>query len=785
MTSEPPVAEGEAASAAEPGSDGDSNGQSAAKAIKKVAKLATGDKSKQPGSGSRRRRALARLAGGGKPPPSELDELLRVIKSYDPKADRQLIVRAFEKAGAAHQGQFRRSGEPFISHPLAVAMILADLGLAAPVIAAALLHDTVEDTGTGLEDLRAEFGDEIAMMVDGVTKLDRVGLGDASTAETVRKMVIAMAQDVSVLLIKLADRLHNMRTLRFMPLEKREQKAKETLEIYAPLAHRLAMNTMKWELEDLAFSTLHPKMYEEIDRLVRQRAPSRDQYLERIIEAVRDDLRSARIKATVTGRPKHYYSIYKKMIDRGRDFADIFDLIGVRILVDTVRDCYAALGLVHARWSPVPGRFKDYIAMPKFTTYQSLHTTVIGEEGKPVELQIRTHAMDHAANFGVAAHWRYKQREVGGLQGPDDKGWLRQLVEWQRETEDPGEFLETLRFDLRSAEVYVFTPKGDVISLPVGSTPVDFAYAVHTEVGNRCVGAFVNHKLASLESRLEHGDTVEILQSKAENAGPSRDWLEFVRSPRAKNKIRNWFARERRDEAIEKGKDLLAREMRRQGLPLQRVLGSVDLLPIVQDLHYPDVSSLYAAIGESRLSAQSVVGRIVEGFGGEEEAAEEVVEEVPPRQQRLRSGVNPGVRVKGAGDVWVKLARCCTPVPGDDIVGFVTRGSGVSIHRSDCGNLPVLRAESDRFVDVEWDPTGSSVFLVNIQVEALDRARLLSDVTRALSDEHVNILSASVTTTRDRIAFSRFSFELADAKHLTDLLNAVRRVEGVYDVYRI
>lgn len=733
----------------------------------------------------RRRRALARLAGGGKPVPSELDELLRVIKSYDPKADRQLIVRAYEKARAAHEGQTRLSGEPYVTHPLAVAMILADLGLSAPVVAAAILHDTVEDTDIRIDEIRTEFGDEIALMVDGVTKLDRVELGDATTAQTVRKMVIAMAQDVSVLLIKLADRLHNMRTLQYMSSEKREQKAQETLDIYAPLAHRLAMNTIKWELEDLAFAALHPKMYEEIDCLVKQRAPSRDQYLQQIIEAVSQDLRSAKIKATVTGRPKHYYSIYQKMVVRSRDFADIYDLIGVRVLVDTVRDCYAALGLVHARWSPVPGRFKDYIAMPKFTTYQSLHTTVIGEEGKPVELQIRTHAMDQAAQYGVAAHWRYKQAEVGGLHGPTDKGWLRQMVEWQRETEDPGEFLDALRFDLESGEIYVFTPKGEVISLPVGSTPIDFAYAVHTEVGNRCVGAFVNHKLASLESELEHGDSVEILLSKAENAGPSRDWLGLVKSQRAKNKIRNWFARERRDEAIEKGKDLLAREMRRQGLPLQRLLGSVDLLPMVQDLHFPDVSALYAAIGESRLSAQSVVSRIVEGLGGEEATADDIVEEIRPKSDRLRPGANPGVMVKGAGDVWVKLARCCTPVPGDDIVGFVTRGSGVSIHRSDCQNVLPLRANHDRFVEVEWAPTASSIFLVNIQVEALDRARLLSDVTRALSDEHVNILSASVTTTRDRIAISRFSFELADAKHLGALLRAVRHVEGVFDVYRV
>lgn len=743
------------------------------------------------GNATLRRRALARL-GGSRGNPPELDGVLRTLRQFHPKADRQVVIRAYEVAAESHQGQTRRSGDPYITHPVAVAEILADLGMTAPTLVAALLHDTVEDTSYSLEDLREEFGEEIARLVDGVTKLDRVKYGDSSTAETVRKMVVAMARDIRVLVIKLADRLHNMRTLKFMPPDKQEKKARETLEIYAPLAHRLGMNTMKWELEDLSFETLYPKMFDEIVRLVSSRQPSRDKYLARVIDAVEQDLRGAKVKAKVIGRPKHYYSIYQKMIVRGRDFADIYDLVGVRILVDSVRDCYAALGVVHSRWNPVPGRFKDYIAMPKFTMYQSLHTTVIGPEGKPVELQIRSYDMDRSAEFGVAAHWRYKQTDVAGKHGPDDMGWLRQLMEWQRETEDPEEFLDTLRYDLGTSEVYVFTPKGDVIALPVGSTSVDFAYAVHTEVGHRTVGARVNGNLVSLESTLDNGDVVEVFTSKSETAGPSHDWLSFAVSPRARNKIKSWFSKERREEAIDSGRDQLSRAMRKQGLPIQRLMTTADLLPIAQELRYADISTLYAAIGDGRISASAVVNRIVQALGGEEGTGDDIAEETTPASATAaataaaaRPASDPGIIVAGAQDVLVKLARCCTPVPGDEIVGFVTRGSGISVHRKTCVNVPSLSEDAARMVEVEWAPTANSVFLVNIQVEALDRARLLSDVTRALSDQHVNILSASVATSRDRIALSRFTFEMADPKHLGSLLNTVRGVEGVFDVYRV
>ena len=716
----------------------------------------------------------------------ELEPVLRTLRRYHPKADTRVVERAYEMADYLHRDQQRRSGEPYITHPIAVAGILADLGMPGPSLAAALLHDTVEDCGYSLDALREDFDDEIALLVDGVTKLDKVTYGEASAAETVRKMVVAMARDIRVLVIKLADRLHNMRTLQWLPEEKQQKKAKETLEIYAPLAHRLGMNAIKWELEDLSFATMYPKMYEEIVRLVGERAPSRDKYLDEVITDIEAQLKASKLKATVTGRPKHYYSVYQKMIVRGRDFNDIYDLVGVRILVDSVRDCYAVLGTIHAQWSPVPGRFKDFIAMPKFNMYQSLHTTVIGPDGKVVEVQIRTNEMHQSAELGVAAHWRYKQSDVGGKSGPDDFAWLRQLLDWQRETSDPGEFLDSLRYDLGAAEVYVFTPKGDVMALPTDSTPFDFAYAVHTEVGHRCVGARVNGKLVPLESSLASGDVVEIFTSKAEGAGPSRDWLGFVASPRAKTKIKAWFSKERRDEAIENGKDHIARAMRKRGLPLQRLMTNQALSSIAVDMNQPDVTALYAAVGEGRISANTIVQRLVEAAGGVDGAADDAAEAVTPRPGRRTSqSRDVGVIVKGVDDLWVKLARCCTPVPGDPIMGFVTRGSGVSVHREDCVNVPNLRLDPEREVEVEWAPSPSSVFLVNIQVEALDRSRLLADVTKALSDTHVNILSASVATTRDRIATSRFTFEMADPKHLGSALKAVRTVEGVYDAYRV
>jgi guanosine-3',5'-bis(diphosphate) 3'-pyrophosphohydrolase len=734
------------------------------------------------------RRRLARLGAprtGGVNP--VLEPLVKTVRTTHPKADIRLIERAYEVAARLHAGQSRRSGDPYITHPLAVATILAELGMPHDTICAALLHDTVEDTQYTIDQLRDEFGDHIAALVDGVTKLDKVKYGEAAQAETVRKMIVAMSHDIRVLVIKLADRLHNMRTLRYIPRAKQEQKSRETLEIFAPLAHRLGMNTLKWELEDLAFATLFPKRYDEIARLVSERAPRREMFLQEVIEDVHEDLKEAKIKAQVTGRPKHYYSVYQKMIARNVSFDDIYDLVGIRILVDSLRDCYAVLGTVHARWNPVPGRFKDYIAMPKFNMYQSLHTTVIGPEGKPVELQIRTWRMHNRAEYGVAAHWKYKEEMVGGG-GTSDMTWLRQLVDWQRETEDPAEFLDSLRFDLGGAEVYVFTPRGEVIALPQGSTPVDFAYAIHTEVGHRTIGARVNGRLVALESALNNGETVEIFTSKASDAGPSQDWLGFVKSARARNKIRHWFSKERREAAAETGKTAIARMMRKQNLPLQRLATAGALNAIATDLHYTDLSALYAAVGEGHVSAQSVVAKLVKSAGGVDGAQEDLAEAtLVTRAPRQPAPVgDSGVVVEGANDVWARLSKCCTPVPGDPISGFVTRGNGVSVHRNDCVNLEhLLQSQPERLVNVRWSPREGSQFLVAIQVEALDRTGLLSDVTRSISDQHVNILSATVTTTRDRVAFSKFTFEMGDPKHLGAVLRAVRSIDGVYDVYRV
>ena len=737
------------------------------------------------------RQRIARL-GSSRPQTPALDPLFRIIRANHAKADLGLIERAYRTAERLHAGQTRKSGDAYITHPLAVTTILAELGMTEATLCASLLHDTVEDTNYTLTQLTHEFGEEIALLVDGCTKLDKVKYGESAKSETIRKMVVAMSRDIRVLVIKLADRLHNMRTLHYLRPDKQSRIASETLEIFAPLAHRLGMNTIKWELEDLSFGTLFPKVYDEVVRLVAEAAPSRDQYLSRVIDQVQGDLRGAKIKASVTGRPKHYYSIYQKMVVRGRDFQEIYDLVGLRILVENSRDCYAALGVLHVRWNPLPGRFKDYIAMPKFNMYQSLHTTVLGPEGKPVELQIRTDDMHRRAEYGVAAHWKYKEGKGTGLpvKGADDAGeliWVRQLLDWQRETADPGEFLDSLRFEINTNEVYAFTPRGDVISLPQGSTPIDFAYAIHTEVGNKTIGARVNGRLVPLESVLANGDVVEIFTSKSENAGPSRDWMNFVRSPRARNKIRHYFTRERREESIETGKELLARQLRKGGLPLQRLLTLEHLTAVAGFFKLADVSALYAAVGEGTVGAQSVVNRLIAVEGGDETVAEEISEDrvVTGRRRRSSGAIDCGIRVIGASDLLVKLAKCCTPVPGDDILGFVTRGSGISVHRLDCSNAASLQAEPERLIPVEWAPNAKSSFLVAIQIEALDRNRLLSDITRALSDQHVNILSAGLTTSKDRICRAKFTFETADPTHLDHVLRAVRGVPAVYEAYRI
>ena len=738
-------------------------------------------------------------------PLNPLEPIKQVCKAHHPGEDLSILDRAYQRAVIQHSVQRRKSGEPYIIHPLAVSQILADLGMGPIVVAAGLLHDTVEDTDYTLDQCRAEFGDTVAGLVDGVTKLSQLEVGDSAQAETIRKLVVAMSRDVRTLVVKLADRVHNARTWRYVKTTSAQRKARETLDVYAPLANRLGMNAIKTELEELSFKVLYPKIYNEIVVLVARRAGQRDVYLKQILAEINEDLDEQNIKAYVTGRPKDYFSIYQKMIVRGHDFANIYDLVGVRIIVDTIQDCYAALGAVHARWNPVPGRFKDYIAMPKLNMYQSLHTTVVGPGGKPVEIQIRTWDMHRRAEFGIAAHWKYKENGQAGraLSSPDKSDrrrdeknqelseadnlkWIQQLADWTSETPDSNEFLGSLKEDLGSSEVYVFTPKGKIVSLPAHATPVDFAYAVHTEVGHRTMGARVNGRLVPLDTTLDNGDTVEILTSKSDTAGPSRDWLSFVKSPKARNKIRQWFSKERRTEAIEEGRDELTRAMRKRNLPVNALLTTEALIGVADDLNFPNADAVFAAIGDGQISTQNVISHLVKDAGADE-VDEEVEQEALPLKpvERKTSSSSTGVSVKGVGDVWIKLARCCMPVPGDDIIGFITRNQGVSVHRTDCQNMIDLKSKQpERVVEVEWTST-KGLFMVKIQVEALDRRNLLSDVTRVLSDHGVNIISGTIATGSDRVATSQFSFEMADPQHLNSLLAAVRKIDGVFDVYRI
>ncbi len=709
-----------------------------------------------------------------------LQPLLSSFRARHPRDETALIVRAYEAAAAAHEGQLRSSGEAYISHPLAVATILAGLGLDDVTIAAALLHDAVEDTGVGLVEIEKDFGPEVAAIVDGVTKLDRVRFDSrqAQQAATMRKMLVAMAKDPRVLLIKLADRLHNMQTIAAMPEWKQKRSAQETLDIYAPLAHRFGIQDIKWQLEDLAFAALHPRRYAEIEQMVATRAPERDIYLAQVIDNVSDRLIAARIDAQVTGRPKHLYSIYEKMIVKGKEFDEIYDLVGVRVLVASVKDCWAALGAIHGAWTPVQGRFKDYINTPKFNLYQSLHTTVVGPQGKAIEAQIRTIEMHNRAEWGIAAHWGYKEKAT-----PADVAWLQRIVDWSAESTDPAEFLETLKLDLETDEVFVFTPKGDVISLPLHSTPIDFAYAIHTEVGHRCIGARVNGRLVPLDSQLTSGDSVEIFTSKVPSASPSRDWLKIVVSPRARNKIRQWFSRERREDAMEAGREELTKALRKEGLPVQKVTNS-QVLAIAETMNYADLDALHAAIGENHVSARSIAQRVARELRGGEHEVLLPSTARQPRRVTQRQGVS--VHVEGLDDVMVRLSRCCTPVPGDEIIGFVTRGRGVSVHRSDCANAATLSAgEVGRMIEVEWDRGSSGSFVAAVELKALDRTRLGVDVWKVISDNHLNILRSDSITGSDRVSRMRFEFELADPAHLESLINSLKRIDSVYDAYRV
>jgi guanosine-3',5'-bis(diphosphate) 3'-pyrophosphohydrolase len=728
------------------------------------------------------------------PPADEVAPLLSSFRDRHPKAPTALITRAYLRAADAHRGQARSSGEAYIQHPLAVARIIAELGLDDVTVAAALLHDTVEDTGMTLDEVSLRFGKDVAAIVDGVTKLDRVQFDsrEAQQAATMRKMLVAMAKDLRVLIIKLADRLHNMRTIAALPAWKQHRIAQETLDIYAPLAHRLGMQDVKTQLEDLAFAASHPKRYAEIDHMVSIRAPERDLYLTQVLEEVQQRLSELRIEAEVTGREKHLYSIYEKMVVKGREFDDIFDLVGIRVVVDSVKDCYAALGSIHATWKPVQGRFKDYIAMPKFNLYQALHTTVVAPQGKPLEVQIRTWEMHARAEQGVAAHWAYKGEDAKGMV---DLPWLSRIVDWQQETTDPDDFMEKLKVDLEQDEVFVFSPKGKVVTLPVGSTPIDFAYAIHTEVGHACIGARVNGRLVPLDSQLGSGDTVEIFTSKVEGAGPSRDWLHIVATPRAGAKIRQWFSRERREDAIEAGRDELIKAMRREGLPVQKLQSGPVLAETAKAMNFADLDAMYAAIGENHISGQAVAARVASALGISSGSASSSSATPKERDETLPIAVSPprrngsgpsGVHVEGLDDVFVRLSRCCTPVPGDEIIGFVTRGRGVSVHRADCANaVSLAHGQTDRLIEVDWDQAPTGLFIASLEVKALDRARLLRDVTAVFADHHINILSCATQTGSDRISKMRFDTELGDPSHLDSLLSTIRGIDSVYDAYRV
>nr|WP_124039519.1 bifunctional (p)ppGpp synthetase/guanosine-3',5'-bis(diphosphate) 3'-pyrophosphohydrolase [Neoactinobaculum massilliense] len=727
-------------------------------------------------------------------------EMLRGLATLlqDRNVDRARILHAYEVAAACHKGQERESGEPYITHPIAVATILAELGMDEDTIVGGLLHDTVEDTSYTFDDVEREFGGTVALLVDGVTKLDKMTYGQAAQAETVRKMVIAMSKDIRVLIIKLADRLHNARTWKFVSKEKAERKAKETLEIYAPLAHRLGMSTVKSELEDRSFNALYPEIYAEIDRLVTERTPERVSYIKKVKSELAGALKDSHIKCTINGRPKHYYSIYQKMILRGKDFNDIYDLVGLRVLVETIPDCYAALGVANTLYTPIQGRIKDYIASPKFNLYQSIHTTVIGPENRSLEIQIRTYEMHKRAEYGIAAHWRYKQNPNAthfenaaktDQSMENQLNWLRQLVDWQRETADPTEFLESLSYEISGQQVYVFTPRGEVLELPLGSTPVDFAYSVHTEVGHHTIGAKVNDRLVTLDHKLESGDTVEIITSKALDAGPSRDWLDFVVSPRARAKIKQWFRKSRRDEALEAGKEKLAREIRRKNQPVQRLMSHETLGDVAREFGRKDVNDLYLGIGEGGVSADTVVRRLIQNQGGEAAVEDDLTEGITPTRIAPKVGGNGDeavvVESMGSGEMQIKLAKCCMPVPPDEIVGFVTRGHGLSVHRRDCPNVTQLRRNPDRFIPVAWSEETSAIFTVQIQVDALDRKGLLADVSRVISDDGIELVGGNLVSSKERQAHEVFTLRVADPRHLGRVMTDIRKVDGVYAVYRV
>lgn len=718
-----------------------------------------------------------------------IENLLRRIEQYNPNANMEQIIKAYNFAEAAHEGQFRNSGEKFIIHPYNVAIILTELNMDTDTIVAGLLHDVLEDTDVTYDALVQEFGQEVADLVEGVTKLKKLQYKtkQENQAENLRKMVLAMAKDIRVIIIKLADRLHNMRTLEYMSEEKKKEKAIETLEIYAPLAHRLGISKIKWELEDLSLRYLDPEGYYDLVDKVSKRRKEREAYIQKIIKELGEKLDEMNISNDISGRPKNFYSIYKKMVYQNKSFEQIFDLTAIRVIVNTIKDCYGVLGIVHTMWKPIPGRFKDYIAMPKPNMYQSLHTTVIGPEGEIFEVQIRTWDMHRTAEYGIAAHWKYKEGKVKTDNFDEKLTWLRQLLEWQKDLKDPTEFMETLKIDLFTDEVFVFTPKGDVINLPNGSTPIDFAYKVHTAVGNNCVGAKVDGRIVPLDYKLKNGNIVEILTSST-STGPSRDWLKIVKSSQARNKIRQWFKREERELNINRGKEMLEKELKRQGYKLTEILKEDWLKNIANRLNLNTSEDLYAALGYGSVTLSQVIPRLKEFYKDyynidDEKFENEKFNETPPAPRRKKR-ITQGVSIRGVDNVKIRFAKCCNPVPGDEIIGYITRGRGLSIHRKDCPNILDLTGQ-ERFIDVEWDTDEKAEYPVEIQIKATDRPGLLTEITQGITDSNISLLSLNARTSKEKLVLINMTLEIKDTEQLRELMKRIRKLKGVIDVYRV
>ena len=714
---------------------------------------------------------------------------MNIIKKYNPSNDAEIVERAYNYAVKAHEGQKRVSGEDYIIHPVEVAKILAELNMDNITIAAGILHDVVEDTKCTYEDCKNLFGEEIAMLVDGVTKLGKLEYKtkEEQQAESLRKMFIAMAKDIRVVLIKLADRLHNMRTLKYMPPEKQKEKAKETMEIYAPIAHRLGISKVKWEMEDLALRYLEPKEYYELVDKVAKKRKEREDEINHVIEILKEKFREVGIEAHIEGRPKSFYSIYRKMYYQNKTFEQIFDLTAVRIIVDTVKDCYGVLGIVHTLWKPIPGRFKDYIAMPKPNMYQSLHTTLLGSDGQPFEVQIRTWDMHKTSEIGIAAHWKYKEGRTSQSEFDEKLKWLRQMLEWQNEIRDTREFMETLKVDLFTDEVYVFTPKGDVVDLPVESTPIDYAYKIHSQIGNRCIGAKINGRIVPLDYKLQNGDIVEVITSAVAN-GPSRDWLKIVKSSQAKNKIRQWFKKEKRDENIIKGKELLEKEIRRHGYTAAQLMKPEWVESIYRKFSLHSVDDMYSSLGYGGLTPNQVITKLKEEYRKtqklEEREEESIERQVEKAQERRKKHNSTGIKVKGVDNIMIRFSKCCNPVPGDEIVGYITKGRGVSVHQKDCPNVMDLMNEEERFIEVEWNTQTKVSYNADVEVRATDRKGLLAEITTIIDESKVNIGAFHSRTTKDKMAIINFILEINDIEQLNKLIRRFRKIEGVIDVFR-